>query len=563
MQKLGVESPRVAVAGLNPHAGENGLFGTEDAEQIAPAVAAAVEEGIDATGPHPPDTVMMRARTGAFDIVVVQYHDQGHIPIKLMGFDTGVNVTVGLPFFRTSVDHGTAFDIAGTGEADPASLRAALDLARSLAEERGREELEVEFPKVVKVRQKFPRPRVESVEAALREQLGREEIASAIRPGMSVALTAGSRGIAEIDGILRSLVAILKEMGAEPFIVPSMGSHGGATAEGQVEILESLGVTEEFCGAPIRSSMEVVELGETERGVPVYMDRIASEADGVVLVNRIKAHTDFRSNIESGLMKMASIGLGKHEQALALHGYGVEGIRDFMVEVGDEVLESGHILFGVATVENAYDEPAIIEAIPAAEIHEREAELLAEYMRMMPGLPVSDIDVLYVDSLGKNYSGTGMDTNVIGRFRILGVEEPETPAVKYVIVGDISEESHGNALGVGLADLTTRRLADQIEHKAMNANVVTSTFIERAKVPMVLASDEEALQTAVRCNWGVPPEETRFVRIPNTLHLEYLYVSENLVDEVLGTPKPRWSATLKICASTPKDFEGFRQTRLT
>jgi len=391
----------------------------------------------------------------------------------------------------------------------------------------------VEFPKVVKVRQKFPRPRVQSVEGALREQLDREEIASTVRPGMSVALTAGSRGIAQIDEILRSLVAILKEMGAQPFIVPAMGSHGGATAEGQVEILESLGITEESCDAPIRSSMEVVELGKTERGVPVYMDRIASEADGVVLVNRIKAHTDFRSPIESGLMKMASIGLGKHEQALALHGYGVEGIRDFMVEVADEVLASGHILFGVATVENAYDEPAIVEAIPAAGIHEREVELLAEYMEMMPALPVSDIDVLYVDSLGKNYSGTGMDTNVIGRFRILGVEEPEEPAVKYLIVGDISEESHGNALGVGLADLTTRRLAGKIERQAMNANVVTSTFIERAKVPMVLASDEEALQTAVRCNWGVPPEKTRFVRIPNTLHLEHLYVSENLLEEAL------------------------------
>jgi hypothetical protein len=391
----------------------------------------------------------------------------------------------------------------------------------------------VEFPKVVKIKQTFPRPRVENVEEALREQLGRGEISSTIGPGMSVALTAGSRGIARIDEILCSLVAILKEVGAEPFIVPAMGSHGGATAEGQVEILESLGVTEESCGVPIRSSMEVVELGETERGVPVYMDRIASEADGVVLVNRIKAHTDFRSNIESGLMKMASIGLGKHEQALALHGYGVEGIRDFMVEVADEVLESGHVLFGIATVENAYDDPAIIEAIPASEIHEREAELLAEYMQMMPNLPVSDIDVLYVDSLGKNYSGTGMDTNVIGRFRILGVEEPETPAVKYIVVGDVSEESHGNALGVGLADMTTQRLADRIERQAMNANVVTSTFVERAKVPMVLASDEEALRTAVRCNWGVPPEETRFVRIPDTLHLEYLYVSESMVDEAI------------------------------
>jgi hypothetical protein len=304
--------------------------------------------------------------------------------------------------------------------------------------------------------------------------------------------------------------------------------------------------------------MEVVELGETGRGVPVYMDRIASEADGVVLLNRVKAHTDFRSSIESGLMKMASIGLGKHEQALALHGYGVEGIRDFMVEVGDFVLESGHILFGVATVENAHDEPAILEAIPAKKIRGREEELLAEYLDMMPALPVSDIDVLFVDSLGKNYSGTGMDTNVIGRFRILGVDEPETPAVKYIIVGDVSEESHGNALGIGLADLTTRRLADRVERKAMNANVVTSTFIERAKVPMVLASDEEAIETAVRCNWGVPPEETRFVRIPNTLHLEYLYVSESMVEEVLANAETEVAGDPEDLRFDPEGYlEGF------
>ncbi len=390
------------------------------------------------------------------------------------------------------------------------------------------------FPKVVKVKQTFPRPRVEDVEGTVRGELRKEEITSTVRPGMSVAVTAGSRGIARIDEILRSVIEGLKEMGAEPFIVPAMGSHGGATAEGQVEILASLGVTEEFCGAPIRSSMETVEIGETERGIPVFMDKIASEADGVVVVNRIKAHTDFRAEVESGLLKMASIGLGKHAQALALHGYGVEGIRDFMVEVGEEVLDSGHILFGLGIVENAYDEPATIEAIPTGEIPRRERELLRGYMGMMPVLPVSDVDILYVDALGKNYSGTGMDTNVIGRFRILGVDEPETPNVKYVIVGDVSEESHGNALGVGLADLTTERLVGQIDRSAMNANVVTSTFVERAKVPMVLSTDREALQTAVRCNWGVPPEETRFVRIPNTLHLEYLYVSENLVQEALA-----------------------------
>ena len=392
----------------------------------------------------------------------------------------------------------------------------------------------MDFPKVVKVRQTFPRPRLEDVEGTVRDQLRRDEISSAVRPGMSVAVTAGSRGIARIDEILRAVIGGLKEMGAEPFVVPAMGSHGGATAEGQVEILASLGVTEEACGAPIRSSMETVEIGETARGVPVFMDKIASQADGVVVVNRIKAHTDFRAEVESGLLKMASIGLGKHAQALALHGYGVEGIRDFMVEVGEEVMASGHVLFGVGIVENAYDEPATIEAIPTREIPGRERELLREYMGMMPVLPITDIDILYVDALGKNYSGTGMDTNVIGRFRILGVDEPEKPNVRYLIVGDVSEESHGNALGVGLADLTTERLVGQIDRNAMNANVITSTFVERAKVPMVLSDDREAMGTAVRCNWGVPPGETRFVRIQNTLHLEHLYVSENLVEEALA-----------------------------
>src|SRR5918997_5988141 len=242
----------------------------------------------------------------------------------------------------------------------------------------------MQFPKVVKVRQDFPRPRVESVEEALREQCGKEEIRSRIEPGMEVAITAGSRGISGIDDILRSLVKILKDAGARPFLIPAMGSHGGATAEGQVEILESLGVTEESVGAPIRSSMEVVELGETESGVPVFMDRIASEADGVVIVGRIKKHTDFRSDVESGLFKMSAIGLGKHAQALALHALGVKGIKDYMVEAGGEVFSSGKVLFGVAIVENAYEETAMIEAITPEHVVEREKELLEESAKLMP-----------------------------------------------------------------------------------------------------------------------------------------------------------------------------------
>jgi hypothetical protein len=191
------------------------------------------------------------------------------------------------------------------------------------------------------------------------------------------------------------------------------------------------------------------------------------------------------------------------------------------------------VLFGVAVVENAYEETALIEAIPPERVLEREAALLEESAKLMPGLPVSEIDVLFVDSLGKNFSGTGMDTNVVGRFRILGVEEPESPEVKYLIVGDVSEESHGNALGVGLADFTTRRLFEKIDLDAMNQNVLTSTFVERAKVPMVMANDREAMEAAIRCNWGVAPEDTRFVRIPNTLHLRHLYLSENLLEEAL------------------------------
>jgi Lactate racemase N-terminal domain len=391
------------------------------------------------------------------------------------------------------------------------------------------------LPNVVKVRQDFPRPRVGDVGEALREQCEREEVRSRIEPGAEVAITAGSRGISGIDNVLRSLVRILEDAGARPFVIPAMGSHGGATAEGQVEILRSLGVTQESVGAEIRSSMEVVELGETEHGVPVYMDRIASEADGIVIVGRIKQHTDFRSDIESGLIKMASIGLGKHAQALALHAHGVKGIKDYMVEAGSEVFESGKVLFGVAIVENAYEETAIIEAILPERVAEREAQLLTESAKLMPRLPVSNMDVLFVDELGKNFSGTGMDTNVIGRFRILGVEEPEIPETKYLIVSDVSEASHGNALGIGLSDFTTQRLFEKIDYEAMNQNVLTSTFVERAKIPMVLSSDREALEAAIRCNWGVEPEDTRFVRIPNTLHLRYAYLSENLLDEALAS----------------------------
>ncbi|WP_236561169.1 lactate racemase domain-containing protein [Pontibacillus sp. HMF3514] len=324
----------------------------------------------------------------------------------------------------------------------------------------------------------------------------------------------------------------MKKRGATPFIIPAMGSHGGATAEGQVEVLEGLGVTEEATGCEIRSSMDVVEVGQTDDGVPVYTDKHAYNADGIIVMGRVKAHTDFKSTFESGILKMASIGMGKHKQALALHTHGIKGIRDMMPDVGRVAISNTNTLFGFAIVENAHEETTILEAISPQDIDDREPKLLTESVELMPSLPVNEMDILVVDEIGKNYSGTGMDTNIIGRIRVLGVEEPESPSVKYLIASDLSEASHGNALGIGLADLTTKRLFDKIHFQAMNENVITSTFLDRAKIPIVLDSDREALQAALRATWGVNDEEARIVRIPNTLHIGELYVSEVIFNEV-------------------------------
>lgn len=392
----------------------------------------------------------------------------------------------------------------------------------------------MKFPRVLKIQQHFQGPVVEDLDAAVSQQMEHVQLSLKIKPGMRVAITAGSRGIVNIAVIVRAVANELKKLGAEPFIVPTMGSHGGATAEGQIEVLESLGITEEFCGAPILSSMEVVHVGETPDGMPVHVDKYAWEADGIILMGRVKVHTDFKSpiSIESGLLKMAAIGLGKHKQAFLIHSYGVLGIRDIMPEVAKVVLQKAKILCGVAIIENAFEQTAKIEAIPTENIPQRESKLLRESAALMPKLPIEDIDVLLVGEIGKNYSGTGMDTHIIGRIRILGVEEPTSPRIKYVIASDVSEESHGNTLGIGLADLITKKLFDKIDFQKMNENVVTSTFLHRAMIPIVMENDREALTAALRSNWGVPSEQARIMIIPNTLHLEHLYVSESLLPEI-------------------------------
>ncbi len=388
------------------------------------------------------------------------------------------------------------------------------------------------FPKMAKIKQHVVVESIDDIAGKIAEEVIRVQIDEKIKANMEIAITVGSRGIANIPLIVKSVADEVKRRGAIPFIIPAMGSHGGASAEGQIKVLESLGVTEDFTGCEIRSSMDVVELGKTKEGIPVYIDQYAYDADGIIIMGRIKPHTDFSSKIESGLLKMASIGMGKHKQALALHSHGIKGIRDMMPAVGNIVLEKSKVLFGIAIVENAHEETAIIEAIETKNIEQRERKLINIAYELMPSLPVKELDILIVDEMGKDYSGTGLDTNIIGRLRVLGVDEPETPKINYLIASNLSETSHGNALGIGLADLTTKRLFEKIDIKVMNENVITSTFLDRAKIPIVLDNDIDALKTAFRASWGINPKEAKVLRIPNTLHIGELYVSEVLFQEL-------------------------------
>jgi hypothetical protein len=383
-----------------------------------------------------------------------------------------------------------------------------------------------------KVRQSFPRPRIDDVEAAVVAQL--TNVRDAIKPGASIAIAAGSRGVANIGRIVTAVAKFVREAGAKPFVFPAMGSHGGATAEGQAEVLASYGITEQNVGCPIRASMEVVSLPHDGLKTKLFMDRLAWESDGVILINRIKPHTDFHGRFESGLFKMSVIGLGKDRQAAEMHRYAVHGLRDLVPEAAKRVFATGKIILGVGIVENAYDETAIIEAIPAVNVATREPELLDIAKQNMPRLPVDDIDVLIVDRFGKNISGTGMDTNIIGRLHIRGEPEPESPRIKMIVVADLTEESHGNATGLGFADVTTRRLRDKIDFAATYKNVFTAGFPDRAKLPFAAETDRQAVELALLAAGCDVSGQARVVRIRDTLHLDELLVSDDILPALNG-----------------------------
>lgn len=391
------------------------------------------------------------------------------------------------------------------------------------------------YPKMYAIRQTFSREREDDVRGAVLREVQRMRPDLRVKPGARVGVTVGSRGIRNIAAIAHAVVDGLKELGAKPFIFPAMGSHAGGTAEGQAAVLRHYGITEESMGCPIHSSMAAVQIGQSREGIPVFLDRHASEADHVVALNRVKPHTEFKGEIESGIMKMLLIGMGKHEGAKVYHkafaDYGFDRIVESVAHV---VIEKAKVLFAVAVIENGYEETAMVRGLLPQEIVPSERTLLRKAKELAPKLPFDDMDILIVDEIGKNISGAGMDTNVIGRFYNIVAKEPASPRIKRIYARDLTPESIGNASGIGLADFTHRRLVEKMDIRATNTNCLTAVNPEKARIPIICESDREALDLCFGTIGLTPPEQTRVARIHNTLHLLEMDISESLVRQMNG-----------------------------
>lgn len=413
-----------------------------------------------------------------------------------------------------------------------------------------------ELPKIFRIRQKIDAPRLEDVEKRVNDLFDQFELSKKVKRGERIALTAGSRGIKDKPKVLKTIIERLKDLGASPYVVPCMGSHGGATAKGQVQVLEGLGITEKSVGAPIVSSIKVEEIGRTRFGTPVLIDRNILKADKIVVVNRIKLHTDFNGEFESGLIKMMVIGMGKPEGAMMVHRLTIRhGFPAVLTEVGSIILKKLPIFFGMGIVENPYDETAYLELLKPEEMFEKEKVLLKKARRLMPHLPFDQIDILIVDELGKNVSGAGMDTNVIGRCYSITHQKAKRPQITRIFVRDLTDVSHGNACGIGMADYTTKRLVDKIDHPSTHINCVTGMTPENGRVPVFFERDREALSTACYNSGVIDPGDLRIVWIKNTLELEYLCASRSFLKETRSNPN------LEILGS-PIDFPFDRKGNL-
>ncbi len=395
---------------------------------------------------------------------------------------------------------------------------------------------DTKIPKMIKIRQKFSYQRIEreNIEDCISMGINKKQLSKKIKPGMRICITAGSRGISNIDVILGTAVKYCKERGAKPFIVPAMGSHGGATAEGQREVLSSLNITEQTMGCPILATMDTVLIGHTEDGKEVYIDKYAAEADGIIVINRVKAHTAFRGPYESGIMKMMTIGLGKQHGAEVCHSAGINRMAQYIPAFGKTILKNAPVMFAVAITENAFDETYKISVLTPDEVISEEPYLLKEAISLMPRIYFDSCDVLIVDEIGKNISGDGMDPNITGTF--------PTPDVKGGIqaqrrgILSLTEETHGNGNGVGTADVISKRLYNALDLSKTYPNVLTSTLLNLAKVPIIVENDEEVFKLCIRSCCGVDKNKIRVVRIKNTLNLEYIYISEAMVEEAKKNP---------------------------
>ena len=409
------------------------------------------------------------------------------------------------------------------------------------------------YPRILRIRQQFDRPRVADIAATVSSQLERLDLGRRIRPGQSVALTAGSRGIANIPLVLKATADFMKRLGARPFLIPAMGSHGGGTAEGQRKIIESYGITEEFVGVPIRASMDTIQVGTAGDGFPVYLDKHASEADHIAVVGRIKPHTGFHGPIESGLLKMMMIGLGKHTGALMYHRILLEKPWDATVRsVAKTMMATGKIAFGVGVVESSYDETAIIEAVAPEDFERREEALLVQARAMLPRLPIRQADLLIVDRIGKDISGSGIDTNVVGRkraFRDMPIPAG-IPVMRFIYIRGLTPNTHGNATGIGLADFTRTDLVKAMNYRATVINCLTAGYPEGAFLPVHFDTDREVLDAALAILGSRSPEQARILRIPDTLHLEEIEISEPVLQE----PDPQTTYT-PISRTAPLEFD--------
>ncbi|MCB0024247.1 MAG: DUF2088 domain-containing protein [Caldilinea sp.] len=396
------------------------------------------------------------------------------------------------------------------------------------------------LPRLLPVTQSFPRPRLDDPRAATQRMVSDRLAELNARSGARVAIGVGSRGIRDIVPVVQATVTACRDAGLAPCIVPAMGSHGGGTAEGQRSVLEHLGITEEAVGAPIVSSQDVTTIGVTESGIPVSFDRTALDADFIVPINRVKPHTDFAGTHESGLCKMLAIGFANHAGCSRIHQEGFARFHVVIPEVAGLILRTLPVAFGVAIVENAYDETCLIEAIPRAAILTREAELLQIAYANMARLYFDHIDVLVVEEIGKNISGAGMDPNIIGRTAGGLLPGFDGPAIRRIVVGALTAAGYGNAIGIGEADFTTERLAGQMDRMATYANAIAAGVPESARLPIVLPTLDDAVRAALQTCGLDDWSQAAIVRIKNTLHLDTILVSDALAGAVDAHPHLAW-----------------------